>query len=272
MTATVALRAVSARASVAAMLAAAAMAVPAADASSSSPALPDRRHSGFDDMTPALQAMQRDDAQNPAMLWVQEGESLWTRKAANGRRCADCHDVDAPAVRGAAARYPVFDAAIGRPVTLPQRIDRCRSAQLGLPIQGDDGDEVLALSAFLARQARGRQLSLPDDERLETWREQGRRLWLTRMGQINLACTQCHDRRAGLRLGGATVPQAHPTGYPIYRLEWQTLGSLQRRLRGCVTGVRAEPWPADADEWIALEVFLKGRSAGMVVEGPAVRP
>lgn len=38
------------------------------------------------------------------------------------------------------------------------------------------------------------------------------------------------------------IPQAHPTGYPIYRLEWQSMGSLQRRLRNCMTGVRAEPY------------------------------
>jgi hypothetical protein len=49
------------------------------------------------------------------------------------------------------------------------------------------------------------------------------------------------------------IPQAHPTGYPIYRLEWQGLGSLQRRLRGCMSGVRAEPYPYDAQELVELE-------------------
>src|SRR5256885_16986097 len=38
------------------------------------------------------------------------------------------------------------------------------------------------------------------------------------------------------------IPQAHPTGYPLYRLEWQNLGSLQRRLRNCLVGIRAEPY------------------------------
>ena len=82
----------------------------------------------------------------------------------------------------------------------------------------------------------------------------------------------CHDQRAGQRLGGAVIPQGHATGYPSYRLEWQGLGSLQRRLRGCVVGVRAEPWAADAPEWLALEAWLAQRAAGMAVETPAVRP
>jgi sulfur-oxidizing protein SoxA len=68
------------------------------------------------------------------------------------------------------------------------------------------------------------------------------------------------------------IPQGHPTGYPIYRLEWQGMGSLQRRLRGCLTGVRAEPFAADSDEFTALELFLMQRAAGLPVETPAVRP
>ena len=62
------------------------------------------------------------------------------------------------------------------------------------------------------------------------------------------------------------------TGYPTYRLEWQALGSLQRRLRNCMSGVRAEPYPYGSAELVALELFLARRSGGMVLEAPAVRP
>ena len=37
---------------------------------------PDPRRSGLDFMSPALQALQTDDSQNPAMLWVQDGAAL----------------------------------------------------------------------------------------------------------------------------------------------------------------------------------------------------
>ena len=74
------------------------------------------------------------------------------------------------------------------------------------------------------------------------------------------------------RLGGAPIPQGHATGYPIYRLEWQTLGSIERRLHGCVAGVRAEPFAPGADEWLALQVYLQQRAAGLRHEGVAVRP
>lgn len=232
----------------------------------------DSRRSGFDDMSAPLQALQRDDTQNPGMLWVREGEGLWARRAGNGRSCAGCHGAEAEGVAGAAARYPVFDSETRRPLTLAGRIDRCRQRQLGLPGEGADGDEVLALSAWLAHRARGLPIEASEDPRLEPWRERGEALWRRRLGQLDLACHHCHDERAGGRLGGALIPQGHPTGYPTYRLEWQTLGSLQRRLRGCIVGVRAEPFAAEADESLALEVWLQRRAAGMRVEGVAVRP
>jgi L-cysteine S-thiosulfotransferase len=71
----------------------------------------------------------------------------------------------------------------------------------------------------------------------------------------------------------ACNPSARPaTAYPIYRLEWQGLGSLQRRLRNCMTGVRAEPFADGSDEAAALTLCLMRRTSGMTLESPAVRP
>jgi sulfur-oxidizing protein SoxA len=228
-----------------------------------------RRSSGLA-MSAQLQAMQRDDTQNPAQLWVAEGHALWAKPAANGRACASCHADNA--MRGVAVRYPAFDRSRGTALTLPARIDQCRQQHQQLPAQGPDGAAVLALSAWLAQASRGLPIAPPDDARLTPWRQRGELLWTQRYGQLNLSCAMCHDQRAGARLGGAPIPQAHPTAYPVYRLEWQELGSLQRRLRGCLVGVRAEPFAPDADEWVALEVFLMQRAAGMASEGAGLRP
>ncbi len=110
------------------------------------------------------------------------------------------------------------------------------------------------------------------DERLRPALARGQELFEQRQGQLDLSCADCHDRHAGGRLGGATIPAAHPTGYPIYRLEWQGLGSLQRRLRNCMTGMRAEPYPYDAPEQVELELYLMTRAAGLLLETPGVRP
>jgi sulfur-oxidizing protein SoxA len=233
----------------------------------------DTRRSGLQFMSPALQALQRDDGQNPALLWAADGAALWRdRSNPAGRACADCHGDQAQQITGAAARHPAWDAVAGRPVNLAGRINACRQRhQQATPLAAESAD-ALALALWLGLQSRGQSVAPPDDPRLAPLRAQGAALWQQRLGQLNLACSHCHDQRAGLRLGGALIPQGHATGYPIYRLEWQALGSLQRRLRGCVTGVRAEPWAPDAPEWLALEAYLAVRATGMAVETPAVRP
>ena len=93
-----------------------------------------------------------------------------------------------------------------------------------------------------------------------------------RQGQLNLSCSQCHDGLAGQRLGGSAIPQGQPNGYPEYRLEWQGMGSLDRRIGNCLTGVRAEPFAPDSPELAELEFYLAWRANGLTVETPAVRP
>ena len=92
------------------------------------------------------------------------------------------------------------------------------------------------------------------------------------MGQLNFSCAQCHEDNWGKHLGSAPIPQAHANAYPIYRLEWQGMGSLQRRLRNCMSGMRALAFPYGAQEFIELELYLAQRARGMPVETPGVRP
>lgn len=231
------------------------------------------RRSGFDFMSRETQEMQREDALNPAMLWVAEGETLWSEApSAAAKSCAGCHGDATVAMRGVAARYPAFDERSGRAFDLQGRINTCRVAHQQQPAFGAESRPLLALAAWLGLQSRGLLLQPPDDPRLQPARQRGERLFHTAMGQLNFSCAQCHDANWGRRLAGSPIPQAHPTGYPIYRLEWQGMGSLQRRLRNCMTGVRAEPFPYGADELVELELYLSSRAAGMPVETPAVRP
>ena len=250
-----------------------ALAAMAAGAAPETPATPDPRRSGFSFMTPAVQAMQRDDAQNPAMLWVNDGEALWNAKAGSAdKACAACHGAASASMRGVAARYPAFDAALKRPVDLRQRIQQCRVGRQRAAPWPDESADLLSVEGFVALQSRGLAIAPPADARLQPFTERGASLYRTRIGQLDFSCAQCHDDHAGQRLGGSLIPQAHPTGYPLYRLEWQGLGSLQRRLRNCMAGVRAEPFAYGSAELVALELYLMQRAAGMALESPAVRP
>lgn len=229
--------------------------------------------SGFDTMSAPLQAMQRDEGANPGLLWVQSGERLWSQPAGTAQRsCAGCHGEAARGMRGVAARYPAFDTLSRGPVDLGQRINLCRQRHQQARPWARESDDLLGLEAFVALQSRGLPLAPPDDPRLLPAVALGERLFQQRLGQLDLSCAQCHDQQAGGRLGGSLIPQGQPNGYPLYRLEWQQVGSLQRRLRNCQAGVRAEPFAWDAPELIALSAYLARRGAGLAMESPAVRP
>ena len=233
----------------------------------------DERRSGYSFMGPDTRAMQDDDTSNPGMLFVLDGETLWKKKFGNAdKACADCHGDARNSMKGVAARYPAFDKALGRPVTLDQRINLCRANHQQASALPYESRELLALSALVARQSRGLPITAGDDPNLETFIDNGRALFMQRAGQLNLACANCHDDNWDRHLAGSPVTQAQPTGYPEYRLEWQTLGSLQRRLRSCMTGVRAQPFDYGAPEMVALELYLMSRARGMTMETPAVRP
>jgi len=230
------------------------------------------RRSGYEQMSPDLKAMQDDDTSNPGMLWVLEGQVLWNRKAGEANRaCEDCHGAAEESMKGIAARYPAFDDRRGTAVDLEGRINLCRVEHQKAPSLPAESKELLALSALLGRQSHGMPIK-SSEPRLQAIIESGRKLFQQRQGQLNLACAQCHDDNIGRKLAGIEMPQAHPTGYPLYRLEWQSLGSLQRRLRNCMIGMRAETFAYGSPEYVALETFLMWRARGMPLESPAVRP
>ena len=231
----------------------------------------DKRRSGAEFMAASTQAMQKDDTLNPGMLWVKDGEALWQRPSdGNSKSCASCHTQTS--MKGVASRYPAFDDTLKRPVNLSQRINQCQQKhQACAPLRAESQD-LLSLESFVAYQSRGMPVSPPNDKRLDPSRQHGQQRYSQRIGQLNLSCAQCHDNNAGGRLGSSQIPEAHPTGYPVYRLEWQTLGSLQRRLRNCMSGVRAEPFAYGSPELVELELHLAVRAKGMLLEAPGVRP
>jgi L-cysteine S-thiosulfotransferase len=217
--------------------------------------LADRR-SGYDFMTAQTRAMQDDEVTGPARIALLEGEALWNQS------CRSCHGAAESSMKGVAARYPAIRK--GRLATLEQAIND----HVPKPFSYES-PQLLSLTAYVGRQSLGMPIEVAVDNSAF---ENGRATFFRRQGQLNLSCAQCHDDNWGRKLAGSVIPQAHPTGYPIYRLEWQGMGSLARRLRNCMIGVRAEPYVPGAPEAAELELYLMWRARGMKLETPAVRP
>jgi sulfur-oxidizing protein SoxA len=235
------------------------------------PSQADQRQSTTALMTPSNQAMQQDINLNPALFWIMDGEALWgDRTNPTGKACADCHQDVKHSMKGVAATFP--KRVQGKLLNLEGQINQCRTSRQQAPAFAYESKSLLALSTLVAYQSRGLPIAASTDKAIEPDYKKGQSLYFQRMGQLNLSCAQCHDDRAGLKLAGSTIPQAHPTAYPIYRIEWQGVGSLQRRLRNCASGVRAEQYAYGSPELIALELYLMRRANGMQIESPGVRP
>lgn len=229
------------------------------------------RQSSFALMSRETQAMQKDTGQNPATFSVLDGQALWSQPAGQKNiSCASCHGQAEQSMKGVAASYPKLIQNSLR--NLEGQINACVVDRQQAKPLAHESKNLLALTAYVGTQSKGMPIVVQNTPALEKHLESGKKLFEQRMGQLNLSCAQCHAERAGQKLAGNPIPQGHPTGYPIYRLEWQAVGSLERRLRNCMTGVRAEPFPFDSREIVELELYLMWRARGMEIETPAVRP
>jgi len=226
------------------------------------------KRSGYTFLTAETQALQDDDFANPGYLWVDKGAAHFAEgKAA----CASCHGANGEALKGAAVSYPKIDAASGQLINLEQRINICRDKHQEMPELLYESDDLLALTSYVANLSRGLPVSVETSGKASKHYENGKAYFFKRRGQLNLACSTCHDDHWGGKLRGDTISQGHGNGFPAYRLEWQSLGSLHRRFQDCDTGVRAEPLVAGSQDYVDLELYLASRAEGLEIETPAVR-
>ena len=233
---------------------------------------PSPPRSGIEFQSADVRALQSDEFANPGMLWVTRGEALWSQKrGAAGNTCASCHGDARQSMRGVSVTYPKHSPALGRVANLEERINACvRTNQKGDALAWESPD-LLALTAYVARQSAGMPVAVSIEGSAKEAYERGRSIYHERQGQLHLSCTQCHDRTWGRTLLAEKISQGHPTDWPAYRLEWQSLGSLQRRLRACYFGVRAELPAFGSPDLVALEVYLADRARGLAIAAPGVR-
>jgi L-cysteine S-thiosulfotransferase len=253
----------------------------------------DTRTSGNVYLPAQLQALQNDRYGNPVALWVDRGNSLWQsqcqschggmdtlkrsatsfpRLALGGKTLRNLEDQIAICQqrRGSTPKSPIPANANASSNTASE--DNLTKISSSLP---NDHDDVLALSAALHQAAQGERINVVasrgQDAQWQARLQSGQQLYQTRMGRINLACMHCHDQKVGAQMRADVITQGHTTGFPIYRMSWQTLGSTERRLRACYSGVQAPLPPPGSADLRELELFMMVRANGMVMDGPSIR-
>ena len=230
------------------------------------------RKSGYLYLTPETQALQDDEFQNPGVFSVDRGRELWNEPAGpDGKSCASCHGDADSAMKGVAARYPVYDESRKGLVNLEMRINAERRERLKADALAYESEDLLALTSYLSSLSQGMPMQVAVDGPAQRFFEEGRKFYETRRGQLDLACNQCHDDRVGQKLRGDVISQGQINGFPIYRVSWRGQASRHRIFAWCNASVRAEPFEAGSAEYLSLELFLAWRGRGLPIEAPAVR-
>jgi sulfur-oxidizing protein SoxA len=228
--------------------------------------------SGYWFRTKETQAIQDDDFNNPGFFAIEQGEQLWEKPdGATAKSCASCHQDAAASMKGVGAAMPKWSEARQRPVNLEQQINICRSERMQAAPWTFGSTELTAMTTFVRFQSRGMAVSPRIDGPMTPWFEKGRTLYYTRNGQLDLACASCHERNYGHNLRADFLSQGQSNGFPVYRLRDQRLVPLHERMQGCIFDIRGIPYAPLSDEFVALELFLAWRGAGLPVETPAVR-
>ena len=207
----------------------------------------------------------------PYELAIEEGEQLFNTPFANGKGYADCFPDGGIGIR---QNYPYFDTDRGEVITLEYAINLCREANGEQPLKYKKGP-IASISAYMAYTSRGKPfaMDLGDDPRALAAYNQGKQYYYSKRGQLNFSCADCHVKNAGMQIRADRLSAGlgHATHFPVYRSKWGDMGTLHRRFDGCNKQVRAEPLPAQGEDYRNLEYFLSYMSNGMETNGPGAR-
>jgi len=232
----------------------------------------DELMSGWRFRSDETQALQMDDFDNPAFVAVDYGAELWeVVEGTSGKSCASCHGDASESMKGLRASMPKWHEGKETLMTLEDHINWSREEHQGAEPWKWESPEMLAMTAFIGVQSRGMPVDVKVDGPAEDWFNKGKDLYYTRVGQLNMACANCHEDNWGNMIRADHLSQGQANGFPTYRLKWQGLGSLHRRFKGCMENIRAVPFKRGSDEFTALELYLAWRGTGLSVETPSVR-
>lgn len=230
------------------------------------------RRSGYTYMTDETRAVQDDDFENPGMLWVENGMGLWsTKMGTEGKSCSSCHADAAKDMKGVSPSYPVFNKKLGKMEGLEAMVNRHLVEKMGAKAVKFDSKTMLSLVSYIGNLSSGMPVNVKVDGPAAPFFKKGKAFYYQRRGQLDLACSHCHEDNPGKLIRANMLSEGQVNGFPTYRLKWQKPGSVHRRFRGCNKNVRAKPYKTGSPEYTNLELYVKWRGRGLPTEIPAVR-
>jgi len=203
---------------------------------------------------------------------IERGKDMFAAAFKNGKSYGDCFPDKGIGIR---QNYPYFDEKSGEVITLELALNRCREANGEAPFSYVK-DEMASLTAYMAFTSRGKpfDIKVPNDPRALAAFRNGERYFYTRRGQLNFSCASCHVQNPGNHIRTEVLAPALGilNAMPIYRSEWNSMGTVSRRFVTCNSQTRGVPLEPQDEDFRDVEYFLSYMANGLPISGPAARP
>jgi L-cysteine S-thiosulfotransferase len=203
---------------------------------------------------------------------IDRGKQMFATPFKNGKTYGDCFPEKGIGIR---QNYPYFDDKSGEVITLELALNRCREANGEVPYSYVK-DEMASLTAYMAFTSRGKpfDIKIPNDPGALEAYQKGAEYFYARRGQLNFSCASCHVQNPGNHIRTEVLAPALGivAAMPIYRSEWNGMGTMSRRLVTCNSQVRSVPLEPQDELYRDVEYYLTYMSNGLPVSGPGARP
>jgi len=210
----------------------------------------------------------------PYEIPLDEGEELFNTAFKNGKTYSSCFPDTA-----IKQNYPYFNEETGKVVTLGLDINACRVKNGEEPLKYGKND-IARLSAYFALKSRGKKINVEiKSAEAEAVYNKGKKLFYKQTGTLGLNCAECHVQGSGqkIRQEGLSPILGGISHFPTFRIKYSGksgdsgLGTVQRRLQGCLKDTGLEKEKMQSENLRALEYFVTYMSNGLKLNGPDTR-
>jgi len=171
--------------------------------------------------------------------------------------------------------YPKFDDKLEKVVTLTVAINDCLKANSEKPWGLKKGKmaDLEAYFATVSTEAGKKVHIVIQSEAAAKAYEAGKKAYYSQRGYLKLSCATCHVQGTGKRVRNEYMSPllGHTTHFPVYRLKWQGLGTLERRIEGCNKDEGENPHKVGSVWMSNVLYFMAYMSNEMPIDGPAIR-
>ncbi|MGC1877578.1 MAG: sulfur oxidation c-type cytochrome SoxA [Pseudolabrys sp.] len=214
-----------------------------------------------------------DPIENPAMWAVDKAPELWKQTGSTGSSCNTCHSDPKTSFQTWAASMPKWEPRLNKALSVEEFVTRHAKATTGASWSMET-DENRAMSVYLHFLANGTPLKIDTSSpEAKAAIERGKELSARKVGQLNMACTDCHGKVANHWIRGQWLgePKGQYDHFPTWRTSLLAIWDIRQRFQWCQVNIRADELPPDAKEYGDLEFYLATQNEGQKLSVPGIR-